>query len=477
MRLSRSIEKPGFFWLPRHPDQHYPGNLHISEAGEITLSIVHRPTTIDSRLLHSKTPIGDDPPRIVGIVDNNQVTLQGCAAVDDPFYLCRIAEGGVSVSQFRIGAAFIGISFPDEDPISFSRVECSFESLSEWFSISGFRPEINADSQPAKWELHYVRPDNITITLPRGIQLSFVFDPSFSLPDYKTSQLSSGISQQIHVSLTSAHPLPFVEFFGILHRIQTFLCLVMNKVTSLEWVRGYLKDKLNEWGREIPTDIFYRSQLHVQHQNELHTPMLYRYSDIAEELEATFLKWFESYETIQPAFDLYLSSKIGAYKYLTGVFLSLAQALETLHRRTSNETAMESHDFDRLHGAIVEAIPLEKVDFIKYKLKYANEISLRKRLKRLIEPFRDLFGTSSEINLLVQNAVDIRNYLTHYDKEEERRTKEVMNRDLHDICLKLEALLQLQFLQFTGMDVNRIKSIASGNHVLRRRLALDDSDA
>ena len=111
------------------------------------------------------------------------------------------------------------------------------------------------------------------------------------------------------------------------------------------------------------------------------------------------------------------------------------------------------------------------------KLKYANEISLRKRLKRLIHPFGDLFGTSSEIKLFVQNTVDVRNYLTHYDKAEESRTKHIIDNNLYDICLKLDALLQLQFLQFTGMDINRIRSIASRSHVLRRRLGLDEADA
>lgn len=440
MRLSNPIEKPGFFWLPSNPDQHYPGNLNISEAGEISLRIVHRPTATDPRQLHRKTPIGDDPPCILGIVDNTAVTLQKCAAVEDPFYFWRIVEGGVSVSRFRVGAAFLGASFPNDEPIFFSRVECSFENLSEWLSISGFRPEINSNSESAEWSLHYAQPSNISVTLPSGIQLDFVFHPSFSLPDYKVSQLSSGISQQIHVSLVSEHPLAFVEFFNTLHKIQTFLCLVMSKVTSLEWVRGYSKDKLDKWNREVPTDIFYHSQLQGQ-QNDTHVPVLYRYSDMSDDFDATIVKWFENYEIIQPAFDLYLSSKIGAHKYLTGIFLSLVQGLETLHRRTSDETAMESDDFDQLHSAIVDATPPNKRIFIRSKLKYANEISLRTRLKRLIHPFRDLFGTSPEVKSFVQNVVDARNYLTHYDKEEESRIRQVIDHDLYEICLKIDALL------------------------------------
>ena len=462
MRLSNPIEKPGFFWLPSDPDQQHPGNLHISEAGEITLRLVHRPTVTDARQLHSKTPIGDDFPRILGIVDNTPVTLQKCAALDDPLYLWRIMEGGVSISRFRVGAAFIGASFSDDEPIFFSRVECSFESLSEWFSISGFRPEMNSNAEPADWSLHYAQPDNISVTLPSGIRLTFVFYPSFAFPDYKVSQLSSGISQQIRVSLASEHPLAFVEFFNILHKIQTFLCLVMSKVTALEWAKGYSKVKLDKWNRETPTDIFYHSQLHGQH-SDAHVPMLYRYVDMADNFDRTILKWFESYEIIQPAFDLYMSSKIGAHKYLTGIFLSLVQSLETLHRRTSDETAMETGDFDRLHNTIVRAVPLENRAFLESKLKYANEVSLRTRLKRLIHPFQDLFGTSSEVKLLVRDIVDVRNYLTHYDKAGETRAKHIIDHELYDICVKMDALLQLQFLQFTGMDVARIKSMARKN--------------
>lgn len=234
MRLSKPIEKPGFFWLPSNPDQRYPGNLNISGAGEISLRIVHLPTATDSRQLQSKTPIGNDPPCVLGIVDNTAVTLQKCTVVDDPLYFLRIVEGGVSVSRFRVGAALIGAPFSDDEPILFSRVECSFENLSEWISISGFRPELNSNSGPASRSLHYTQPNNISVTLPSGIQLNFVFHSEFSHPASKASQLSSGISQQIHVSLVSEHPLAFAEFFNILHKTQTFLCLVMSKVTSLE---------------------------------------------------------------------------------------------------------------------------------------------------------------------------------------------------------------------------------------------------
>ncbi len=475
MRLSDSIDKPGFFWLPNRPEQQYPGTLHVSESGEITLRIVHRPTAVDPQLLHGNSPLGGEPPRILGIVDNNPITLEKCVAADDPFYFLRVSEGYVSESKFGVGAAFVGASFVADEPIAFSRVDFSLENLNEWFSISGFRPRINSDSEKADWSLHYTQPDGISMTLPDGIQLQFVFSPSFSLPDYKVSQLSSMISQRMHVSLASDDPLPVERFFIILHRIHTFLCLVMSKIVAIEWVKGYSRNKLDKWNREVATDIFYHSQLQGQ-RRDIHASKTFGYNDISSDFEETILRWLAGYETIHPAVDLYLSSKIGAHKYLNGVFLSLIQGLESLHRRTTDDTEMKLDDFDRLRSTIIDAIPPDKRKFVESRLTYANEISLRKRLKRLIEPFEDLFGTSTEIKSLVQDIVDVRNYLTHHDKKLEPRAKRIGDDELHKMCLKLDALFQLHFLKLTGMDTDRIRSMARGNRVLRHRLALDDSD-
>ena len=305
--------------------------------------------------------------------------------------------------------------------------------------------------------------------------MDFVFYPSFALPDYKISKLSSGISQQIHISLHSERLLPFVDFFNILHKVQTFLCLAMNRVPSLEWIKGYSKDKLDKHNREIATDIFYVDQLQVD-QKVTHASMVYMYKDISECFENAILTWLENYEKIQPAFGLYLSSRIGAHKFLNGIFLSLVQSLETLHRRTTRDTVMDADEFDKLRTTIIDAIPAERKEFIEHKLEHANEVSLSRRLKKLIRPFRDLFGTSSERSSLIRNIVDVRNYLTHYDEAGEKKAKHIIDHDLYDVCLKMDALLQLQFIQFTGMDVGRIQSLARASRALRLRLALGEPD-
>ena len=161
MRLSDPIEKPGVLLASRRSRAAIPRKSPCFRSRRSHAENRSPPHGGRPPRAPQHDPFGEHPPRILGIWDNNAVTLQKCAAVEDPFYWLRIMEGYVAVSRFNIGAAFIGAPFPDDTPISFTRVDCSFESLGEWFSISGFRPEIKSDSEPADWSLHYAQPDNI----------------------------------------------------------------------------------------------------------------------------------------------------------------------------------------------------------------------------------------------------------------------------------------------------------------------------
>lgn len=135
---------------------------------------------------------------------------------------------------------------------------------------------------------------------------------------------------------------------------------------------------------------------------------------------------------------------------------------------------MNAGDFEQLRATIIELVPPESRKFIESRLTYANEISLRKRMRRMIEPFGDLFGSSSETRALVRDIVDMRNYLTHYDRKLESRARSINDNRMYGICLRLDALFHLHFLRLTGMDTDRIRSMARENRVLRHQLALDE---
>jgi hypothetical protein len=177
-----------------------------------------------------------------------------------------------------------------------------------------------------------------------------------------------------------------------------------------------------------------------------------------------------NYETSKPAFNLYFASKAGAHSYLDGRFLALAQGIETLHRRNSQETMMEESAFNKLVAEIVKGCPSEKQDWLAAKLEHANELSLRHRLRQMIEPYKNLYGDSKQRNNFIGKVIDTRNFFTHYDPK--LAQKWARGEDLWKLCMKLEALFQLHFLRLVGLESTRINDLAKKNDAIRGKLKI-----
>jgi len=72
---------------------------------------------------------------------------------------------------------------------------------------------------------------------------------------------------------------------------------------------------------------------------------------------------------------------------------------------------------------IIKAAPSQHKEWLKNKLAYSNEPSLRKRLKEIFNEIRDVIPKEifPDEEYFIGKVVDTRNYLTHYDK----RLKEI----------------------------------------------------
>lgn len=123
----------------------------------------------------------------------------------------------------------------------------------------------------------------------------------------------------------------------------------------------------------MPIAVYYESTPVSEGRPKLHWHnMLFRYGHIANQFEPILNNWLSNYEISAPAFNLYFASKSGVHKYLDGRFLSLAQGIETLHRRNSQETFMPEGEFDQLIETIVKGCPAERREWLSKKLVYAN---------------------------------------------------------------------------------------------------------
>ena len=125
---------------------------------------------------------------------------------------------------------------------------------------------------------------------------------------------------------------------------------------------------------------------------------------------------------------------------------------------------MDEIEFEKLIENLIELCPGERKEWLKGKLRHGNEVSLRKRITRLIEPFEDLFGNKEKRKKLINRIVHMRNDLTH------RSSNSKNIEDLWILCQKMEALFQLHFLQLIGFNGEEIKSIVANCSQLQKKL-------
>lgn len=112
--------------------------------------------------------------------------------------------------------------------------------------------------------------------------------------------------------------------------------------------------------------------------------------------------------------------------------------------------------------------PGDHVDWLKGRLTHGNEINLGKRIKGIIDPFKELLGSSKERSKLIRRVVDTRNYLTHYN--EDLKEASAKGRDLWVLCLKMEVIFNLHFLKVIGFTTEEINSVAKKCLPLRQKL-------
>ena len=133
---------------------------------------------------------------------------------------------------------------------------------------------------------------------------------------------------------------------------------------------------------------------------------------------------------------------------------------------------MPAEEFNSLLNSILKSIPGARERWAEERLKYANELSLRSRIRKMVTPFNDLFWTKPARAAFISRVVSTRNYLTHYD--ERIRAQAVTDAgELLRLHSKLEALVQLHLLRLLEIDYDHIRQMAIRYPPLRRKLGIE----
>ena len=459
MRIKEEYKKAGYFWLPNKEENRIPGILSIDDGGRIELEIVGN-FDDGSKFLSDD----NDLNRIIGLVEKDGlVTLDGC------FYTKKnFSFNGISKSKIVVDRVLSGAAFGQDEEVAFNTFSFSVDCLDEWVGISGIK--VDSDWNRRTATISYEPPEKISMELSNGMKLEICF--AYTLPGYPHST-EAKITQRAYYRLVSEKLRDLSDFIDIAFKITSLMCFVMDEIVSLKNVSATTSELLLDGGDgkkyPAPISIYYQSiPFSDKPPKKNWHDMLFNFGMIRTNAQQVFNNWLNAYEYLSPALGLYFSTKFGAQKYLDGKFLALAQGLETYHRRTSSETLMGKDSYDSLVLEILKGCSKEHLDWLKGRLKYGNEINLGKRIKKIIEPFKDHLGTSKERSKLLRKIVDTRNYLTHYS--EDLHDESAKGKDLWVLCLKIEVIFNLHFLKVIGFTDEEINEVVRNCSPLKRKL-------
>jgi len=466
VRISEKYERDGYFWLPENPDRKIPGTLKIYDGGKIELELIgllDKDIAVSIKKCFGKEDDADIS-RIVGQVEKDgPVTLENCIDIPSP----NIGSKSIPKSLVHVEKAFCGIRYEQNESAKFNSMTFSVEGLDEWLGIRG----INVAYGDDKTTTITCKPQKeMVYELMNGFKLHIGF--GYKLLGFPHI-VEAKVSQKAHLKLSSVNKeRDFQDFIKIIRKITHLLCFAIDATVTISDVVTISDSCFSEMpegkNSPVPIHIYYGSLPFSLNRPKIDPfRMLFKFSNIEDNVEF-FKKWLEVCLKIQPSINLYFSAVTGNYRYMDGRFLALVHALEVYHRRTSTDTEMGECEFTDLLDKLLSNCLEQHKKWLRGKLRYGNEISLSQRIKRLIEPYKEKFGSSDKRKKLINDIVNTRNYFTHYSKCLEE--KAVTGKDLYYICLKMEAIFQLHLLQQFDFDESKIEKILQNNYRFQRKI-------
>jgi len=298
----------------------------------------------------------------------------------------------------------------------------------------------------------------ISATLGWGIDRHFSGD--------RLTKLS--ITSAAHLRIAPDQPRNLDWFFEQLFKVTTLLAFI----AGAPMIADQVTVKVAASNADAHLLVGWNNPVYCPHRNA-HEFFLLR-GTMAVNLDAMFQTWFRTYDTVAAPSQLALSVLSSEKPWIHVEFLLLMQALEGFHRAVADGTYMSPDDYESVRHALATAIPASvganHRDALKSRIKYGNELSLRKRLHdlagRLDAPLRErIFGGTGTVP---PKWVATRNYYTHWD--EASRNDALDTQGMYNATVRLRHFLRVLYLDFVGVPQEAIAKALDGTNAESQHL-------
>ena len=442
--------KNGIWWLPDAPEKRLAGTLTFDKENGGTLNIVgafidHIQNYIDRKTLNPSVILGKT-------TDGELTTLIECHSIGSKVIISSIEPP--QSSTFSVTAILLGEHFATLEDVKFNSIEARYRHLDQWLEISGFE----TIRSPKGLTVNYNHPKTESFSLSDSLSLAIFFKTK--VDEQTRPQTESTISQKAFLRIKSNILRHINDFTDDLICVSQFLSLGVRHAVILLDLSGNIDGEVTKEVQifYVPpnADQFYDVILSIDR-------MLFPYSFVKDDFQSYIWKWYSIKDEFKPIIESFFSIRSNPSSYPRHKFLSYMQAIESYHRKKFSGKLIADELYNlSLKPALIKTIEEklnsdDKDNFVR-KLEYLNEFSLRNRLKELFasEMFKPLIKTQP-IAPFVDQLVNWRNYLTHFDKSLEAQCNNFQV--LKGIVPKLEPILETLILELLGMTNEQIETL------------------
>lgn len=396
---------------------------------------------------------------------SERITLLGKDEGGLPFtladgFLMSYSHSGPEKSSatFHFNYAFRGAHFKDETSAILTELSIRIPTVAHWLETSGLAFEL-AQSRRAV-DIRFSQPADLEFELEPGLKLVFGFDWTL-----QPARFEASLAQRTWLILQASPARTFIQLRTTAHRVLNLLSLLVGEPLGYESFFGKTPAKGGERrGESTALEVLFApiSPELVDSVVESHR-MLVRFKDLQDAHPNVFRCWLKKYETFCSSFDSYFAVQRRDPGYQEQRFLSIVQSLESFHR-LGNEAEPSGDHQERLDRIETRLEPKDW-KWLKRNLR-PSEPNLAQRLRELLEPFGDLFGSPEDRRLLADKTADTRNYLTHYDPR--MKEKAVAPARLWPYLYRLRILFSLCCLLEIGFTVDEARRFIEKNNRMRQ---------
>jgi hypothetical protein len=433
----------GHWWLPSQPSQAVFGTLSFSND-RIKLQLDR---SFTPELDTAYSPGSVKFPVIFGVVnDGSRVTIARA------FYLGSYKhEIDLAANEIIVGAHLDDVSNTiRQAKIKFTNLEeCTARVLVDQSAIGD-------DGGVSFAVPNIVEPDLEILDLPQFKRLRLTTKLNVSRTHIQTK-----LTNESYFDLEFGSPVAVQTLVQLVRSIGNLLALLVGEPVWPKQVRLAIEAKPG--GAE--ESAYYVSPPSVaEPRARTSYEMLLPLNDLTgmDVASVLFKNWFEKEQILRPIYDLLLGTVYSPGQYVQSTFLSLAQALESFHRRVYGGSYVAATDYSNVKSALMGAIPPDTDELLSKKLasmlEYGNEFSLKRRLGELfaeiqLDHVTNLCGTTNT-KQFIRNVVNIRNYLTHYEGQKPSTLESVV--ETYNLNRRLSALLTLLIFKYLGLPENAV---------------------